>query len=90
MSCSPSFNHQPRAQLGESEHHTIFSPDTVPCRCHVFQKLVAKQGLVHVLALSALPVSTLPKSLLRPAGNNFFGLRFARPGALLLRPHMSS
>lgn len=52
---------------------------TVTCRCRVSQELVAKQGLVHVLAPSALAASSLPKSLLRPAANNFSGLRFVSP-----------
>lgn len=77
--CSPSFNQQPRPRLGESEHHTISSLLTVPCRCHIFSELVAKQGLVHALALSVLPAPSLPKYLLRPVGSNFFGLRFASP-----------
>lgn len=44
MRCSPSYNHQPRAQLGESEHHTISFHITVPCRCHDFSKVRCETG----------------------------------------------
>lgn len=78
-SCSPSFDHQPRAQLGESEHHTT----SFPRRCHV-GAIFSKNSLRNrTLSMSwhcpRSSASTLPKSLLRPAANNFFGLRLASP-----------